>query len=98
MTTTLPEVKVREEVRRGAELLDERRPGWDQEINLANLKISSCRNCVLGQLYGDYHLGLDMISSDAGEFVDAEDYGFDGVLDWEELNEEWRDLIASRRV
>lgn len=39
-----------EAVANGAQLLDERVPGWWREISLDTLKLSNCRNCVCGQL------------------------------------------------
>lgn len=40
-----------EKVKRGAEMLDGKRPGWWREINVSTLKVSGS-NCILGQLYG----------------------------------------------
>lgn len=45
-------------VRRGAELLDARRPGWAGELALDRLAMSSCDRCILGQLYGEYFSGM----------------------------------------
>lgn len=38
-------------VARGAALLDEKRPGWFNEIDLDDLMLASGRQCVLGQLF-----------------------------------------------
>lgn len=46
-----------ERVEKGAALLDQRVPGWDQQIELYRLSIASIYNCILGQLYGDYGYG-----------------------------------------
>lgn len=40
---------------RGAELLDNRWPGWWQEIDLSRLDLQDSCNCVLGQLGVDYN-------------------------------------------
>ena len=48
----------RESAVRGAEFLDERRPGWAKEIDRERLNMRSACNCVLGQLYGYYNVGL----------------------------------------
>lgn len=42
---------VAERVARGAEWLDLHYPNWFQGIDLSVLKISSCHECVLGQVY-----------------------------------------------
>lgn len=50
---------------RGAELLDNRWPGWWQEIDLSRLDLSDSCNCVLGQLGVDYNrAGRQMLSID----------------------------------
>lgn len=36
---------------RGAQLLDQRRPGWHRQVNLVMLDMSSPYWCVLGQVY-----------------------------------------------
>lgn len=38
--------------------LDARRPGWEHELVLGALRMSSGVHCVLGQLYGEYGAGL----------------------------------------
>jgi len=40
----------KERVARGAALLDELAPGWHKQIDLNTLKLSSCTDCVCGQL------------------------------------------------
>lgn len=55
--------KIREYVVRGAQLLDQVRPGWERDIDTERLDVSSVLNCPLGQLYGDYHTGVDAIRS-----------------------------------
>ena len=41
---------VRERVERGAALLDEHAPGWENVIDLKTLNLSSCEACVCGQV------------------------------------------------
>ena len=92
-------------VARGAALLNEKLPGWDERIDLAGLELSSCYRCVLGQLFArspgpetgselsPYGLGiwaLDLRGSGA-------DYGFDGP-DTDALNAEWRKVIEAARA
>lgn len=42
----------KENVARGVALLDEKKPGWYKQIDVKKLHLSSCTDCVLGQLYG----------------------------------------------
>lgn len=49
---------VEDRVASGVYMLDIFSPGWRQKIDLANLDITSCRDCVLGQIYGSYETGM----------------------------------------
>ena len=44
-------------------LLDVKEPGWFNKIDTDRLDIASPTNCVLGQLYGEYALGLEKLYS-----------------------------------
>jgi hypothetical protein len=89
-----------EQVERGAAWLDEHRPRWAEEINLAELKLNNCSHCVIGQLYdGDFFGTIQDLSVDEvslGFFVQAEHPMFDDDA-WDRLTEAWRDEIARRR-
>lgn len=52
--------KAVEEVNRGALLMDQKRPGWVDEILPDRLSMSSAEWCIIGQTYGDYdqHVGM----------------------------------------
>lgn len=45
-------------VKRGSTLLDERVPGWAQQVRLDELHMASGLRCILGQVYGEYTVGL----------------------------------------
>lgn len=45
-------------VNRGAALLDAEFPGWFERIDTDSLDIATCSRCVLGQVYGDYLMGV----------------------------------------
>ena len=42
-----------ESVERGAQWLDEVRPGWHKQIDLSQLNLASCQLCVAGQVFAD---------------------------------------------
>ena len=42
----------RERVRNAAQMLDREVPGWERRVDPETLKMSSCANCVLGQVFG----------------------------------------------
>lgn len=104
MTLTRDEAEAR--VRLGAELLDDKRPGWFQRIDTDRLRIDSCYHCVIAQLTDGQHtfpftIGLTQLgvthASPFGFGIDekggrlAEDAAF--AL----LQDAWIDAIAARK-
>lgn len=77
-------------VERGAKLLDEKLPGWDEQIKLKKLDMTSETQCILGQLYCGYLLGLNALG------VNGLRYGFDGASG-EELAKAWKDEVLDRK-
>lgn len=47
--------------RRGAKFLDENRPGWPHETNEATMDLGSHTKCPLGQLYGSFIRGYEVL-------------------------------------
>ena len=66
--------KFADRVAAGARLLDEYSERWWEDVDLDRLDLSSCTQCVMGQLFGEYGDGLDHFYSEHLE-------GFDGVED-----------------
>lgn len=56
-----PRAAMREAVARGVALLDDRRPGWAFDMSVEKLDMADSEWCVLGQLYGSYHSGLERL-------------------------------------
>jgi hypothetical protein len=91
-----------ERVERGAALLDERRPGWWDEVDLSKLDLNSCCRCVLGQLWGHYWrgaaelFGCPFYNADAA----AGAAGFDAQDEshFPALTDLWRAAIERRRT
>ena len=52
-------------VKRGVKALDKGRPGWEEEIDLTQLDLSSPSFCMLGQIYGDFSYGCSALSEAA---------------------------------
>jgi len=104
--------QVGERVRRGAAYLDEVDPGWHRRIDAAALELGSGRHCILGQLHGEFRLGLGRshlitMSSAPRASLSPVSYGFkcvDGVpeawqeRDYELLNEAWREAVRTRQA
>lgn len=48
-------------VSRGVELLDEKVPDWRGSVDIERLDIANTHDCILGQVFGDYHVGMDVL-------------------------------------
>jgi hypothetical protein len=100
----------RSRAQRGADLLDDRDPGWAARIDATSLALEDGQACVLGQLSGEYRRGLVRsrvldLSSAPGRFVSPVDLGFQARadlgqaaedLDYALLTRAWRLEIAAR--
>lgn len=98
-STTTPDFASR--VRRGAELLDRVRPGWERELDLERLAVRDCHQCVLGQLFGEYKDGLRMLGKWSSELWDSRvPFGFALRLGerpyFPALTDAWRALVRER--
>lgn len=92
---------MQEQVAAGAKLLDEKRPGWAKEVNLNTLEMNSFRRCMLGQLYGEYYKGRDLLNIE-----DSAYYGFNvlgsyenastGVISFDALATLWKQEVKKR--
>lgn len=85
--------------------------GWDFDINLDQLDLSVCRDCVLGQIaeqngwtsperapYDAFDDAIDFLGLSASQVVN---FGFTEDVyrdpDYEVLTQVWRDVITERR-
>lgn len=99
-------------VARGAALLDERCPDWDRYIQLINLDMGHTDTCVLGQVFGDYEHGEDLLYAGKNELeriISATRDGFN-ISTWvifmpwsinnkyAELDFYWRKAVLDRRM
>lgn len=98
-------------VNRGAAYLDEVDPAWHERIDPETLELRSGESCVLGQLHGEFRLGLRRshlfhCSSAPRANLSPISYGFFCAKDVSEelqerdydyLNEAWRLAIWKRR-
>jgi hypothetical protein len=102
----LDQQDARERVARGARFLDQHRPGWHAEIDTARLRMESCAQCILGQLFGDFPRALTLTPQRDPEWV--REHGFDlaipefdsdeHILDgYRRLTEMWIDEIHKRK-
>jgi len=72
----------------GAALLDERLPGWRDHIDPNTLELADGCNCILGQLFGDYGKGIDILA------VSPTKYGFvKSRTTYERLTAAWKAVL-----
>lgn len=98
-------------VAKGVALLDEKRPGWEREIDLETLNIQNGHCCVTAQLSGEsrWYAGMDQLGLTEGNDGTYVAHGFNAedphAMDDEEydqdkvydtLNSLWRDVVTSR--
>lgn len=102
----------RKRVERGAAYLDDVDPGWHDRVDPSTLELADGSACVLGQLHGDFRLGLGRshlinLSSAPRGSLSPVAYGFKGASDVPEdvqdrdyrmLNRAWREAIRERRT
>lgn len=100
-----------ERVSRGAAYLDDVDPGWHARVDPETLELASGRACVLGQLHGDFRLGLGRahllsLSSAPRPSLSPVTYGFRCVQDvpaaeqdrdYAFLDRAWQAEIRKRR-
>lgn len=103
--------EIMDRVQRGAAWLDEKRPGWLEEISLEQLDVSSISECILGQLgAGSMRAALGMcelqcLCSDC--WSEGPMRGFDVIpgqqgtgedIEYAQLTEAWKLVVSARRV
>jgi len=102
----------RTRVQRGADYLDEFDPGWHRRVDPQTLQLSSGSSCILGQLHGDFRMGLSRshlinLSSAPRASLSPVSYGFQCVSgvsdaaqdhDYEYLNQAWREAVQRRQA
>lgn len=102
----------RERVQRGASYLDDVDPEWYRRVDAETLELADGKHCVLGQLHGEFRLGLGRshlitMSSAPRASLSPVSYGFkcvEGVSDeWQDrdydlLNTAWKDAVRTRQT
>lgn len=95
-------------VARGVKWLDANAPGWTLKVNPDTLDLGTSRDCVLGQVYGDYNACPPIQSRATGNVARfAVRHGFDTAypphewgmthLDRRALELEWCRVLRVRR-
>lgn len=95
------EVTVEERVANGMAFLDERVPGWRERIDFFCLDLGTTCRCVVGQIYGHYDDGSDMLGISLGQ---GERLGFVGkgseegerAKEYPALTAAWKSALAAK--
>jgi len=98
-------------VKAGVELLNKKKPGWIDDIDLGELEMCSACGCILGQAFGAYYEALEDLRIPGGGqnvfgFTIAYDLMGFGVypghvvrdVHWKLLGEIWTEAITSLRA
>jgi hypothetical protein len=94
-------------VARGVAFLNARVPGWEERVDLNTLDIQHLEHCVLGQLFGDYVIGVEELGlkeeGDRLDEVSVHSLGFqasgdEGQPTYADLTEAWKAIIEERRA
>ena len=96
-----PEITAR--VQKGAALLDTMKPGWYERINIDKLDIKCQKNCILGQVYGDFRTGCIELFLRNSNLDGVASLGFsvtaaESSLNWEISRQKWIDVMYFRYV
>ena len=113
MTTDIAEtVTIAVRVAAGAALLDERKPGWWQQVETVQLETQSSSCCVLGQVFGRYSAGRRALGSSSLMGMDdhetvARGFAVTGdegpvwkpeTAEYALLDAEWKRVISERQA
>lgn len=94
--------EMRARVSRGARLMDAECPGWHNRIDVDALNLASCTECVLGQEFGRFSIGMEQMpiwmGSDYGFALAPKELGtaVEVRRDWNLLTEYWLEEIHLR--
>jgi hypothetical protein len=97
--------KEKEAAGKGAEFMDSYMPDWYKKIDLDDLDIDSCVDCILGQLFGNYETGIKEVwglgPDDLYDNLDERcKLGFTAVRFWDDraplLTAAWKKEIQDR--
>lgn len=80
-----------ESIEEAAKQLDAHQPGWADKIDLKKFDIAYYKTCILGQLYGEYEIGLRTLYG-----VSTDSVVRDTILGQNAPESEWIKEISSR--
>jgi hypothetical protein len=94
-----------EQIARGADWLDEQKPGWELMIDLSSLDLTDPCLCVLGQVFNHGEYAVAGYHWARNELIDSDEvvacgFTFSTLSShdtaWQILNDEWAAFIKNR--
>jgi hypothetical protein len=85
-------------VRAGMAYLDRISPGWREDVDIDNLKMSSDSRCIIGQVYGSYdrfRVRQYMTWKKAYDLGFYEDDPFRRWIHYPKLTQAWKQELAA---
>lgn len=90
---------MKEKIKLGMDLLDEKVPGWRDRIDLKNLNMGSCESCILGQLFNDFGLGLKKLDIDLYDTTIFElAFEKSSGESYTQLTKNWKQALSEERT
>lgn len=87
---------VYERVKAGATFMDLSVPGWAGKVDRDRFDMSLCGGCIIGQLYGHYYAGCEILSLDDEQSIALGFHSSVDVLkDFEGATAEYRQLTPA---
>lgn len=96
------QIEIRDRVKKGTEWLDDKRPNWEDEIDLVTFDMNSMEHCVLGQVFPGWD---ELTHSPANQslgwlsergFWLLEHFYHNGGASYGDLQKEWTRVIEER--
>ncbi|MDA8611249.1 hypothetical protein N9L18_00060 [Candidatus Pacebacteria bacterium] len=84
-------------VKEGEALLDEKHPGWRENVDIDRLNIQSPCHCVLGQIYGHYETGKNILGLSEEEAM-IRGFQISYSASGGDLNRTWKNQLAPAGV
>ena len=97
----------KKQIAKGVGWLNDNYPGWYNGVDVKRLEMSSCFNCVLGQLFGHYAFGKTKLPSEDNMCLAGIEHGFSvdlsnmmglADIDAKILTKEWVKVIFDLRA
>lgn len=85
-------------IQKGVEFLDQNYPNWLDKVDVSELDLSDCHQCIMGQLFGHYIKGKRKYGGEKmKKFGFSVEIGLLSDKQFEQLTEEWKQAIKHKK-